>query len=72
MTYSHMANATLPLARSGFTSEFGKGSGGSHSLWSPDYSVGSSRSRATAEVCQVSLSPERLRYRRTESSSWYN
>ena len=40
MTYSHMANATLPLARSGFTSEFGKGSGGSHSLWSPDYSVG--------------------------------
>ncbi len=36
MTYSHMANATLPLARSGFTSEFGKGSGGSHSLWSPD------------------------------------
>ena len=36
MTYFHMANATLPLARSGFTSEFGKGSGGSHSLWSPD------------------------------------
>ena len=36
MTYSHMANATLPLARSGFTTEFGKGSGGSHSLWSPD------------------------------------
>ena len=36
MTYSHMANATLPSARSGFTTEFGKGSGGSHSLWSPD------------------------------------
>ena len=40
MTYSHMANATLPLALSGFTSEFGKGSGGSHSLWSPDKLVG--------------------------------
>ena len=36
MTYSHMANATLPLAYYGFTSEFGKGSGGSHVLWSPD------------------------------------
>lgn len=35
MTYFHMANATLSSARSGFTSEFGKGSGGSHSLWSP-------------------------------------
>ena len=36
MTYFHMANATLSSARRGFTSEFGKGSGGSHSLWSPD------------------------------------
>ena len=36
MTYSHMANATLPSAHYGFTSEFGKGSGGSHVLWSPD------------------------------------
>ena len=35
MTYSHMANATLPSARRGFTSEFGKGSGGSLLLWSP-------------------------------------
>ena len=35
MPYSHMANATLPLAQRGFTSEFGKGSGGSHVLWSP-------------------------------------
>lgn len=35
MTYFHMANATLSSARSGFTSEFGKGSGGSRSLWSP-------------------------------------
>ena len=40
MTYFHMANATLSSARSGFTSEFGKGSGGSHSLWSPDKLVG--------------------------------
>jgi hypothetical protein len=39
MTYSHMANATLPLAYYGFTSEFGKGSGGSHVLWSPDKQV---------------------------------
>ena len=35
MSYSHMANATLPLAQIGFTSEFGKGSGGSQVLWSP-------------------------------------
>ena len=40
MTYFHMANATLSSARRGFTSEFGKGSGGSHSLWSPDKRVG--------------------------------
>ena len=32
MPYSHMANATLPSAQRGFTSEFGKGSGGSLSL----------------------------------------
>ena len=32
MTYSHMAKATLPLAQSIFTSEFGMGSGGSCSL----------------------------------------
>ena len=31
----HMANATLPSARRGFTSEFGKGSGGSLLLLSP-------------------------------------
>ena len=35
MTYFHMANATLSSALSSFTSEFGMGSGGSHSLWSP-------------------------------------
>ena len=36
MTYSHMANATLPSALSGFTSEFEMGSGGSRSLLSSD------------------------------------
>src|SRR5690606_882715 len=35
MTYSHMGNPTLPSAQRGFTSEFGKGSGGSLLLWSP-------------------------------------
>ena len=35
MTYFHMANATLSSARRGFTSEFGKGSGGSLLLLSP-------------------------------------
>ena len=35
MTYSHMGNPTLPSARRGFTSEFGKGSGGSLLIWSP-------------------------------------
>ena len=32
MTYSHMAEATLPSAQNVFTSEFGMGSGGSRSL----------------------------------------
>ena len=35
MTYSHMDNSTLPSALRGFTSEFGKGSGGSLLLLSP-------------------------------------
>ena len=35
MTYSHMGNPTLPSAQRGFTSEFGKGSGGSLLLLSP-------------------------------------
>ena len=35
MTYSHMAEATLPSAQNVFTSEFGMGSGGSRSLWPP-------------------------------------
>jgi hypothetical protein len=36
MTYFRMNKLTLSSARSGFTSEFEKGSGGSHSLLSPD------------------------------------
>jgi hypothetical protein len=32
VTYSRMPKGTLPSAQSVFTSEFGKGSGGSHSL----------------------------------------
>ena len=35
MTYFHMNNATLSSALSRFTAEFGMGSGGSNSLWSP-------------------------------------
>ena len=35
MTYSHMANATLPSVMCRFTSEFGMGSGGTNSLWPP-------------------------------------
>ena len=35
MTYSHMGNPTLLSAQRGFTSEFGKGSGGSLLLLSP-------------------------------------
>src|SRR5690606_25485861 len=35
MTYSHMGNPTLPSAQRGFTSEFGKGSGGYLLLLSP-------------------------------------
>ncbi len=34
MTYSRMGTPTLPSALSGFTAEFGMGSGGAHSLWS--------------------------------------
>ena len=32
MTYSHMGDPTLPSAMRRFTSEFGKGSGGSNAL----------------------------------------
>ncbi len=35
MTYSHMGTPTLPSAQRGFTSESGKGSGGSLLLLSP-------------------------------------
>jgi hypothetical protein len=66
MTYSHMANATLPSAHYGFTSEFGKGSGGSHVLWSPDklvercfsfvFSFGVARIRLSYQVIKLSLS----------------
>src|SRR5690606_40718083 len=35
MTYSHMDNPTLPSAERGFTSDFGKESGGSLLLWAP-------------------------------------
>ena len=40
MTYSHMANATLPSAMYRFTSEFGMGSGGSSTLMSSGKPVG--------------------------------
>ena len=40
MTYSHMANATLPSAMCRFTSEFGMGSGGSNTLLSSGKPVG--------------------------------
>ena len=40
MTYSHMANATLPSAMRRFTSEFGMGSGGSNALLSSGKPVG--------------------------------
>ena len=42
MTYSHMGNATLPSALVCFTSEFGMGSGGSHSLSSSGKTVNNS------------------------------
>ncbi len=72
MTYSHMANATLPLARSGFTSEFGKGSGGSHSLWSPDKLVEFAKTSANAmerlgkEKFQIVVSDIRRNGKNTE------
>ena len=40
MSYFHMGSPTLSSALSGFTSEFGMDSGGSHSLLSPDKLVG--------------------------------
>lgn len=51
MTYFHMDYSTLSSARSGFTSEFGMGSGGSRLLWSPDI-----RSQWT-ELCSCVLFP---------------
>ena len=35
ITYSHIANATLPSALLLFTSVFGMGTGGTTALWSP-------------------------------------
>src|SRR5690606_5504032 len=55
MTYSHMGNPTLPSAQRGFTSEFGKGSGGSLLLLSPAQLFmdlfGSYRSSSLAKRC---------------------
>jgi hypothetical protein len=39
VSYFRMGTPTLSSALSSFTSEFGKGSGGSHSLWPPGNSV---------------------------------
>ncbi len=56
-------HATLSSALSGFTSEFGMGSGGSRSLWSPSklvWSMSSSTavrgSRLAVEICNVRFS----------------
>ena len=51
MTYSHMASATLPSAQSRFTSEFGMGSGGTNSLWSPDKLVIVLNNQITTRRC---------------------
>ena len=43
VSYFHMGSPTLSSALSGFTSEFGMGSGGSHSLWPPGKLVDSTK-----------------------------
>lgn len=43
MTYSRVANTTLPSALNVFTSEFEMGSGGSRSLWPPGKPVDEKR-----------------------------
>jgi hypothetical protein len=52
-------NPTLSSALSGFTSEFGMGSGGSHSLWPPGKSFTLRHFRATAYVRAVSVCKKR-------------
>ncbi len=56
MTYSRMGTPTLPSALSGFTAEFGKGSGGSRTLWSSGEKGNANHadeivSRVSAVVC---------------------
>ena len=55
MTYSHMGNPTLPSALRGFTSEFGKGSGGSLLLLSPAQLFMLTRYGLLSEQCSSCL-----------------
>ena len=57
MTYSRMGNPTLPSALSGFTAEFGMGSGGAHSLWSSGKPVLPWHSRARVQVPDPCTTP---------------
>ena len=50
---SHGESPALPSALSGFTSEFGMGSGGSRSLWPPGKLVAAASSDATANTESV-------------------
>ena len=61
MTYSCMASATLPSARLRFTSEFGMGSGGSTTLWSPGRRLEGSQRKALLELHTRTLSRSVLR-----------
>ena len=52
-------NPTLSSALSSFTSEFGKGSGGSHSLWPPGRPFTLRRVNAATDVRAVYVSKKR-------------
>ena len=71
MSYSHMANATLPSALSGFTSEFEMGSGGSHSLMSSGNSFAAYSSLSIGfcpwkQVAPLRSTPQILNYSMNE------
>ena len=71
MTYSHMANATLPSAMRRFTSEFGMGSGGSNALLSSGKPVGQMPCSFAIGCCPLGQQPRPIQIE-FEVSSIFN
>ena len=75
VSYSRMANATLPSALPRFTSEFGMGSGGSTALWPPGKKLQSRKADVNNDVAYwlititEFLSSSFIRYK-AQNTSW--